>query len=138
MKKRKNGYYEGSNVRFIPETLQAFSYEWWMFTMPYKGGVIFNRYSYSPTTCKHQSKVRTLLRDLGIRIVEEVEAPRGLQGSLFDAGEFHRLRALRLIEETKKPGTRKEKNKERLALAKEDERLAALLFRLHKKRVGVK
>lgn len=137
MKKRRNGFYEASNVRFIPETLQAFSYGWWQFTMPYKGGVIFNCFNYSNSTNKHQWKVRRLLQDLGIKIVEEVEAPRGLQGSLGDAAEYHRLRALRLIEETKKPGTRKEKNRERREQAKEDERLAALLWRLHEKRVGI-
>lgn len=139
MKLKRNGFYEGSNanVRFIPETFQAFSYQWWQFTMPYRGGVIFNRYGYSMTTIKHQYKVRALLDRLGIKIVEEVEAPHGLQGSLGDAAEFHRLRALRLIEETKKPGTRKEKNRERLKQAKEDERLAALLWRLHKKRMGI-
>jgi hypothetical protein len=78
--KRAN-LYKASNVSFNPDTMISTSYNWWHFTKLINGKLIFNNYSYSPSTCKHQSKVRALLRDLGLEIDLVVQASKGLQSS---------------------------------------------------------
>ena len=61
--------YKASNVSLTVEPkLEAYSYGWWLFVVRYKGLVIFNDTNYSNPTCKHQSKVRGVLDDLGIEI----------------------------------------------------------------------
>ena len=76
--KRAN-LYKASNVSFNPDTCEARSYEWWAFTKMINGVLVFNNHYYSPSTCKHQSKVRTLLRELGHEVALWVNAPCGLQ-----------------------------------------------------------
>lgn len=61
--------YKESNVSLTVEPkLEAYSYNWWLFVTRYKGLVIFNDTNYSNPTCKHQSKVRSVLDDLNIKI----------------------------------------------------------------------
>lgn len=60
--------YKASAVTFNPETLNAYSYEWWRFVAKVENKIVFNNYYYSPSTRKHQAKVRSLLHDLGIKI----------------------------------------------------------------------
>jgi hypothetical protein len=76
--KRAN-LYKASNVSFNPDTCEARSYEWWAFTKMINGILVFNDHSYSVSTRKHQSKVRSLLRELKIEIGLVVDAPCGLQ-----------------------------------------------------------
>ena len=76
--KRAN-IYKASNVTFNPETCGAVSYDWWTFTKMINGKLVFNKHAYSNTTRKHQSKVRSLLRELGLEIDLTVDAPGGLQ-----------------------------------------------------------
>lgn len=76
--KRAN-IYKASNVTFNPETCEAVSYDWWMFTKLVNGKLVFNNHSYSNSTRKHQYKVRSLLRELGLEIDLTVDAPGGLQ-----------------------------------------------------------
>lgn len=71
--------YKASNVTFNPETLEAWSYNWWQFVKLINGMVVFNNYNYSNSTCKHQSKVRGVLNDLGINIDYVVSSRVGLQ-----------------------------------------------------------
>lgn len=52
-----------------------------------KGKVVFNDYRYSVSTARHQRKVRTLLRELGIKIDIEVSFRASLSG-------YETLRAL--------------------------------------------
>ena len=71
---KKLGIYKnstGSN-KFNPDTLQATSYNWWIYSMvvPIDTGkkvLVFNNYSYSSTTNTHQSETRSLLRLLEVR-----------------------------------------------------------------------
>lgn len=70
--------WEASNVSFDPETCRAYSYGHWLFADKVNGKVIFNSYSYSVTTNRHQSKIRNLMGKLGIDIDIFLEAPRGL------------------------------------------------------------
>lgn len=71
--------YKANNVVFDPETLRAYSYNWWRFVDKIKGKVVFNNYTYSSSTSKHQSKVRSVLRELNIKVDYWIDAPKGLQ-----------------------------------------------------------
>ncbi len=79
MKLKYAGMWEASNVSFDSETCRALSYNWWVFVDKFGKDVIFNAYQYSPTTIKHQYKVKALLKELGIRIKATVHCPGGLQ-----------------------------------------------------------
>jgi hypothetical protein len=77
---KKRQQYESANCSFNPETMIAKSYDWWIFVKMINGKVVFNNYSYSNTTCKHQSKVRSLLSELGIKIDIFVKTSISLDG----------------------------------------------------------
>lgn len=70
--------FEGSNFFFDPFSLYATSYRWWEMLKVTKGELIFNDYSYSISTSKHQWKLRSILSDLKIKY-KTLEAPQGLQ-----------------------------------------------------------
>lgn len=74
------GIYKASNVSFNPDTCQAYSYGWWRFVDCINGKVVFNDYSYSNSTNKHQSKVRNLLAEQDIKIDLFVKVHCGLDG----------------------------------------------------------
>lgn len=65
---KRSGVYKASNVEFNPQKIQAFSYAWWKFVKVFGNHVVFNNYSYSNSTRKHQIKVRGLMHELGIKI----------------------------------------------------------------------
>lgn len=71
--------YKASNVTFNPDTCKAYSYNWWRFVDIVNGKVIFNNITYSQSTCKHQSKVRSLLSELGVNIDFTIQSRSGLQ-----------------------------------------------------------
>ena len=75
---KKRNQYEASNVTCNIEELTAFSYNWWKFLAVINGKLVFNDYSYSTSTRKHQIKVRNLLAEKGIKIDVIVESPKGL------------------------------------------------------------
>jgi hypothetical protein len=77
---KKHTRYEASNVSLNLETLEAFSYDWWQFLKLINGKLVFNNYSYSNTTCKHQQKVRRVLDEKGIKIDVFVKTYRSLDG----------------------------------------------------------
>lgn len=72
--------YKASNVSFNPDTIAAYSYGWWKFVSVINGKVIFNNYNYSPSTNKHQHKVRRLMAELGIDIDLMVNTCEDLNG----------------------------------------------------------
>lgn len=76
--KPRKGKYESANVTFDPDFCTAYSYSWWRFVDKINGKVVFNNYTYSQTTCKHQQKVRRLLSELGIKIDFVVYSQAGL------------------------------------------------------------
>lgn len=78
---KKRNQYEASNVTLDLEKMEAFSYSWWQFLKIINGKVVFNNYSYSSSTCKHQSKVRRMLDEHGIKIDLIVNTSMGLNGS---------------------------------------------------------
>jgi hypothetical protein len=124
---KRTGVYQARNVTFNPETCAAFSYVWWQFMARIKGKVVFNNYGYSNSTRKHQSKVRSLLQELGIKIDRVVQVRHGLQN-------INTIKELNTLEKETLQGRaeaaeakRKERNRkaqERRALAKEARTLA--------------
>lgn len=112
---KKSNTYKASNVTFNPETIEAFSYDWWCFVKVIGGKVVFNSYNYSPSTIKHQYKVRSLLNDLGIKIDLEIECPRGLQAINVDMLVSNHYSSLikELKEAIAKPRSQAKKNAER-------------------------
>lgn len=80
-KKRRNSFESSTgNCTFSLDDCRAYSYRWWRFVDYRKelGGLVFNNYTYSSSTSKHQSKVRRLIGLLGLKVVAHIEAPRGL------------------------------------------------------------
>lgn len=73
--KKKTNMYTNStgSLTFDPVTKNAYSYKWWRFVAVVEGVVIFNNYSYSSSTSKHQYKMRSLLEQLGIKV--DIYAP---------------------------------------------------------------
>lgn len=82
---KRAGIYKASNVTFNPDTCQAYSYDWWRFVDVVNGKVIFNNITYSQSTCKHQSKVRSLLNELGVKIDFTIKSRSGLQRDAWKA-----------------------------------------------------
>ena len=130
--KRANIYknHNGSN-RFDPVKFEAVSYDWWIYVKDFNGIKVFNTYSYSPTTCKHQSNMRGLLMDLNERleVYWELEVPRGLQ-DLKSGVEYYKSKIETLQELISKPRTHKAKNEERRAIISQYETKIEMLNRL--------
>lgn len=108
----KANIYKASNVIFNPETEVATSYDWWQFVKRINGQLVFNNYYYRSTTCKHQSKVRRLLGELGIQIDQYIEAPEGLQ-DIPSAIDHLKRQASALQAAIDKPRSQRRKNEER-------------------------
>lgn len=108
----KRKQYEASNVTFNALKCEAYSYAWWKFVALIGGKIVFNNYNYSPSTVKHQYKVRRLMADLGIKIDLEIEAPMGLQ-QLDVAISHHQSKIDNLKALIAKPKMQKAKNLER-------------------------
>jgi hypothetical protein len=116
-----------ATVSFNPETMEAFSYDWWCFVKVFKGKVVFNEYRYSNTTSNHQRKVKHLLRQLGIKIDLFVNSPKGLQNGL-DGALTHAYEDLFTFQvEEKRRGAKPRTNaiKAQLELIKEIKKLTS-------------
>lgn len=111
--KVRRDVWEGPNVSFNPKTGVGLSYGWWEFVKVLNNKVVFNPYSYSNSTSKHQRKMRELLRSLGIKIDLEIECPQGLQ-SLTSGLDYYQCKIDELRALIAKPRTKREKNLERL------------------------
>jgi hypothetical protein len=59
--------YKASNLEYCIDTKISYSYEWWQFTKLLSDGktILFNNYSYSSSTSRHQSKIASLFREAG-------------------------------------------------------------------------
>jgi len=118
--KRLNVYKNstGSCV-FYPETLIADSYGHWEFVKRIRGKVVFNDYNYSPTTSAHQSCVRSLLKELKIKIDYTVNTRCSLDRFKDEAlkPEYEKLFELEI--ELNNPHSNKKKRVYRLDVIKE-------------------
>jgi len=105
---------KSSNFTMDLTTLEARSYNWWVFVRKVNGKVIFNHTTYSQTTCKHQNKALTVLNyeyDLRLKFTRKSlsDLPAALENEVTGA-----KRAItQLIADIKKPRTQKAKNEER-------------------------
>lgn len=90
---KRTQIYKATNLTFNPNTVEAHSYSWWRFVAVIEGQVVFNNFRYSPTTARHQYKVRSLMNELGIKIDIEMPIPSGINTldlqSLIDQAEEH-------------------------------------------------
>jgi len=110
----RSNQYRASNVVLNMGDNTAWSYGWWAFLMPIKGKLVFNQFYYSPTTYKHQRKVKAKLYELGITPDLFVEAPYGLQGSgLKSAITYCEERIQTLMDEIAKPRSKGKANQKR-------------------------
>lgn len=104
--------WKASNVRLHEDTLEAYSYDWWRFLEKIGPYLVFNDYRYSPSTSKHQSKVRSWLWHNRLDSIS-IESPRGLQD--LDGAIRHYERAIQVLRDAiKRPKSKHAKNKERL------------------------
>jgi hypothetical protein len=109
---KRLGVFKASNVEFNPDTLEATSYNWWYFVKRIGGKLVFNNYIYSNTTSRHQSRVKSLLAQLGIKIDFEIAAPKGLQD--VKSAIYHYEYQISALESAiANPKSRKAKNMER-------------------------
>ncbi len=62
--------YVGCNrkCRYYADKEEAYSYGHWCFVKRINGKLVFNDYNYSHTTRRHQNAVKSLLRELGVKI----------------------------------------------------------------------
>ncbi len=114
--------YKAANVTFNPETVAAYSYDWWKFVSVIQDKIVFNEYRYSVTTVKHQNKVRRLMEQLGIEVDLYVSFRAGLQDikKFSDVINLHKEQQViyaeiveaRRIARNKKARERRERNKQ--------------------------
>lgn len=116
----------GKNT-FNPETFEGHSYGWWKYVAKVKGVVVFNDYNYSSTTNKHQCEMRSLLKQLGIKIGAVVYQSASLDhGISLD----HDYKVLAVSEVRLKAAKRKEQIKDLQAAIKQAKERIAVLRKL--------
>ena len=93
-------------------TRTATSYTWWQYLAPIGSKLVFNSYSYSNTTARHQSDTLQLLRDKNIAIDLYVECPKGLQ-DLESGILLYKDRIAALRAQIQAPRSREAKNRDR-------------------------
>lgn len=98
----------GTNVYF-PSSRDAYSYGHWQYLKQIGNRLIFNDYSYSTTTCKHQRELQDILGYTGYTTIQ---APKGL-GDLPAAVQHYEDMNEELAAAIAKPRSHKAKNKER-------------------------
>lgn len=112
---KSNTYKNSTDTNYFdPEQLIAISYGWWLYLKPIGRELVFNTYSYSPTTVGHQSRLRSLLYRLNIKPTMYIEAPNGLQDISRAIDHYYYLIS-RLTDKINQPKTYKAKNLERHA-----------------------
>lgn len=119
--------YKASNVKYCPDTQNAYSYDWWQFTANINGHIVFNNFNYSSTTNLHQSKVRQLMVRLGHTPTIFIDCPAGLQSPRWREStiEHYNNKIQDLV--TAMVRGRKAKNVERLAQIDEYKRMIDLV-----------
>ena len=75
---RLNLWKDGKNNVFNPYTLEATSYNWWIYLKKIKGKLVFNTYPYSKTKQRHQNHMHKLLKELNIKIDVKVSTRQSL------------------------------------------------------------
>lgn len=109
--------YKASNVKFNPETIEAWSYDWWKFVTVINGKVIFNNFRFSSSTIKHQYKVKHLMSELGVKIDLEIACPSGFQNKdyFISINDYYSEKIKELKDAINRPRSQARKNDERKA-----------------------
>jgi hypothetical protein len=97
-------------VTFDPKVIEARSYGHWCFVKVIKGKVVFNDFSYSNTTGKHQSSVRSLMQQLGIKVDVFVNQRSSLSEGIRLDDLYRSIEEIKIASERK--GARKTTKKE--------------------------
>lgn len=118
--------YKASNLELDMNTMQAYSYGWWIFLSKIEGNLVFNDFPYSITTMGHQRKILKQLELLGIIPSIYVECPGGLQN--LTSGISHYTYYINgMKDKLQKPRIRQTtKDKLKLEIAKAEEKLEQL------------
>lgn len=112
-------YKARSVCTFNPRTLNAYSYDHWCLFKRIDGVNILNNYAYSHTTSKHIRMLRTLLRNLGIRINLEITTSVNLKDSDLSLSDWlHNV--YRTIAKLKVENARKGAREQRIRARKHD------------------
>lgn len=111
----RNQVFKTAKNSFDPLEFQAHSYGHWCYVKKIKGKVVFNAYRYSVTTSGHQSEMRALLRELGIKIDLEVNMHNSLSHFKECALEPMYRAMFELEVALKRPNSKPATNKERRA-----------------------
>lgn len=74
---RKHRFVASNNYLDL-DNMTAWSYGWWMYFRRIGGLWVFNSHRYSPSTGRHQQRMRSLLSRLGIQIDIEVDTRSSL------------------------------------------------------------
>lgn len=124
--------YKSSNVIYYCETEKAYSYAWWCFVKRINGVLVFNNYGYSPSTNKHQSKVRSLLNSLGLDyFVLSTDLSLNESDALPSAIARLMSENVKLLALIEKKGTRKTTNKDRAEQIESNKREIKLIQKLN-------
>lgn len=109
--------YKASNFSMNMDTMEAYSYGWWLFTArDRKGRIIFNNTYYSNSTCKHQNKALKLLDyKVNLTLSHTRKSLVNLEDALIDEIKGIENQMEILTVQIHKKGSRKSKNLERLA-----------------------
>ena len=113
---KRDNTIKSSNFSMDLDTLDAYSYDWWLFCTKVNDLVIFNNSSYSATTHKHQAKAFKVLgyvTDLTLRHTRGSLSENKLGETLDNEISNVRLEIRALIKTIRRPRTHKAKNNER-------------------------
>lgn len=105
---------KSSNFSMNLTTLDAYSYDWWLFCTKVNSKVVFNHSHYSMSTCKHQGKALTALNykyDLKLRFTRK--SLSNLPAALENEIQNTKYEIASLIKAIRKPRSRKSTNEER-------------------------
>jgi hypothetical protein len=111
--------YKNSSGRntFNPETCEAHSYGHWKYVTKVNNTIIFNDYTYSMTTNKHQSEMRSLLCELELdKNVIYVDQRESLTSGIFLNSLYEDLILAEI--RVKRKGMRKQFYKEKTEIIK--------------------
>lgn len=112
--------------------LEAWSFRWWQYLKVFDNKLVFNNYTYSNCTAKHQNRALRLLKDNNIKIDAFIEVPKGFQNSFWSetTKEHYNYKISKVNERLANPRTRTKTRPQLMAELKELNSKLDLLDRL--------
>ena len=106
---------KSSNFEFDLNSTTATSYDWWIFVTKENGKVIFNNYSYSVSTRKHQSKAwRILGYEADLTLQFTAKSLNSLREALNEEIRLTNDEINNIFRQIAKKGSRKATNEKRM------------------------